>query len=269
MRSYAAPLGRWLTPDPAGLAAVDPNQPQTWNRYAYALNRPTTFADPFGLIIPNNGRCPSDETLIQTSAGYVCAQGGGGGVFDVGGFGAGSSSGGTGGFVGPTVPNADVQKSFTRLFECGLNSGELIAAVEQNFSNFANYDGPGPLGSNAFADFSPGALFAGETLNITSQSRFGRSGPYLLGSSYNGSVAVESARDASFTFRALPGHVLYPAYITFSAANVSPSEVKFSVNVSAQFSSFVNSILFKYAGGDAFESSIWNNLMDNVQGLCK
>ena len=33
-RQYNEYEGRWLTPDPAGLAAVDPMNPQTWNRYS-------------------------------------------------------------------------------------------------------------------------------------------------------------------------------------------------------------------------------------------
>jgi RHS repeat-associated protein len=41
--------GRWLSPDPAGVAAVDPSSPQTWNRYAYVLNDPLTLVDPWGL----------------------------------------------------------------------------------------------------------------------------------------------------------------------------------------------------------------------------
>ena len=28
-------VGRWLSPDPAGLSAVDPSNPQSWNRYVY------------------------------------------------------------------------------------------------------------------------------------------------------------------------------------------------------------------------------------------
>lgn len=41
--------GRWVSPDPAGLAAVNPANPQSWNRYAYVLNDPCTFVDPLGL----------------------------------------------------------------------------------------------------------------------------------------------------------------------------------------------------------------------------
>ena len=41
--------GRWLSPDPAGLTAVDPTSPQTWNRYAYVGNDPLSAVDPFGL----------------------------------------------------------------------------------------------------------------------------------------------------------------------------------------------------------------------------
>jgi RHS repeat-associated protein len=48
-REYPAVQGRWLTPDPAGMAAVDPTNPQSWNRYAYVMNNPTTWIDFAGL----------------------------------------------------------------------------------------------------------------------------------------------------------------------------------------------------------------------------
>ena len=48
-REYGQSQGRWLVPDPAGLAAVDLTNPQTWNRYAYVGNNPLNAADPFGL----------------------------------------------------------------------------------------------------------------------------------------------------------------------------------------------------------------------------
>jgi hypothetical protein len=42
-------LGRWPSPDPAGIASVDPTDPQTWNRYAYVRNSPLMMTDPTGL----------------------------------------------------------------------------------------------------------------------------------------------------------------------------------------------------------------------------
>ena len=48
-RELSPTQGRWLTPDPAGLAALDPTNPQTWNRYAYVLNNPVSAIDPTGL----------------------------------------------------------------------------------------------------------------------------------------------------------------------------------------------------------------------------
>ncbi len=48
-RYYASSMGRWMSPDPAGLAAVNPSYPQTWNLYAYAANNPLIYTDPNGL----------------------------------------------------------------------------------------------------------------------------------------------------------------------------------------------------------------------------
>jgi RHS repeat-associated protein len=42
--------GRWISPDPAGLAAADPSNPQSWNRYAYVGNSPLNATDPLGLF---------------------------------------------------------------------------------------------------------------------------------------------------------------------------------------------------------------------------
>ncbi len=49
LRQQASNQGRWLVPDPAGLAAVDITNPQTWNRYAYVDNNPLSNIDPLGL----------------------------------------------------------------------------------------------------------------------------------------------------------------------------------------------------------------------------
>ena len=45
-RQYSSNQGRWMTPDPLG---GDITNPQSFNRYAYALNNPETLVDPTGL----------------------------------------------------------------------------------------------------------------------------------------------------------------------------------------------------------------------------
>ncbi|MGC2400278.1 MAG: RHS repeat-associated core domain-containing protein [Acidobacteriaceae bacterium] len=53
-RYFESPMARFMTADPAGLAAADPTNPQTWNRYAYVINNPVLLTDPTGLRPP----CP-------------------------------------------------------------------------------------------------------------------------------------------------------------------------------------------------------------------
>ena len=48
-RNYTSQFGRFLQPDPAGTAAADPMNPESWNRYAYVTNNPTNFIDPSGM----------------------------------------------------------------------------------------------------------------------------------------------------------------------------------------------------------------------------
>jgi RHS repeat-associated protein len=103
-RQYSSQLGRWMHPDPAGLAAVDPSNPQSWNRYSYVLNNPMDYVDhdglcpgplppgpnglcrapvvpPGGALGPGNGICfldglpvPCDVALgaLGAGAGAVC-----------------------------------------------------------------------------------------------------------------------------------------------------------------------------------------------------
>lgn len=48
-RYYNPRLGLWMTPDPAGMAATDPADPQSLNRYSYAYNDPCGLTDVLGL----------------------------------------------------------------------------------------------------------------------------------------------------------------------------------------------------------------------------
>jgi RHS repeat-associated protein len=50
-REYSPNAGRWISPDPAGLQAVDFGDPQSFNRYTYVANNPLGKVDPLGLFI--------------------------------------------------------------------------------------------------------------------------------------------------------------------------------------------------------------------------
>src|SRR5438128_1636524 len=52
-RRYSSTQGRWLSPDPLAGSVFNP---QSLNRYAYVLNRPTSLVDPLGL--DNHGAPP-------------------------------------------------------------------------------------------------------------------------------------------------------------------------------------------------------------------
>jgi RHS repeat-associated protein len=70
-RQNSSALGRWMTPDPAGLAAADPTSPQSWNRYAYVVNNPTGRTDPYGLcdlVVGGYQQGPGNNAVSQFAA---------------------------------------------------------------------------------------------------------------------------------------------------------------------------------------------------------
>jgi RHS repeat-associated protein len=119
-RLYNEKQSRWISPDPAGLSAVDITNPQSWNRYAYVGNDPLNNVDPSGLhwergapmtncfytavsFLGNYYQFPSSCTVYYTqvwvpdpATGPSTGQGGGGTNTGGGGTGQpGSQSGGT------------------------------------------------------------------------------------------------------------------------------------------------------------------------------
>jgi RHS repeat-associated protein len=54
-RYYNSRLGRFMTPDPAGLLVADASDPQSWNQYAYVEDDSDNLTDPLGLDPSNCG----------------------------------------------------------------------------------------------------------------------------------------------------------------------------------------------------------------------
>ncbi len=109
-RLYHQDEGRWVSPDPAGLSAVDLSNPQSWNRYAYALNNPLSFMDPSGL-------CSQDS-----SGGYWDSNDAGTYLYD------GSCNGGGG---TPTVTSPGVTVTATPLpndfYDSSVDPGQFLS----------------------------------------------------------------------------------------------------------------------------------------------
>jgi RHS repeat-associated protein len=72
-RYYNANYGRFWTPDPAGLKAVNPKDPTSWNQYAYAMGDPVNRNDPSGLCPPGMVEATPQqmENIVDTAESYL------------------------------------------------------------------------------------------------------------------------------------------------------------------------------------------------------
>ena len=76
-REYNPVQGRWISPDPSGLSAVNPGNPQSWNRYAYVLNNPLRYTDPLGLWCVWEDGTHDDDPSEGGSSMHGCEEQGG------------------------------------------------------------------------------------------------------------------------------------------------------------------------------------------------
>jgi RHS repeat-associated protein len=111
-RNYAPAQGRWLSPD-RYLGSYDLTNPQSFNRYAYVLNNPTSSVDPLGLY---GHPCEDGECDPPTDPCPWCSEGGGG-------AGAGGSN-----YGGPYVFKKTVYDFWLAQFE--LQYYDLVSSLE-------------------------------------------------------------------------------------------------------------------------------------------
>ncbi len=255
-RHNVSRLGRFSSPDPLSGSIYNP---QSLDRYTYAWNDPINIVDPSGMEGMFFLSAP-DEGIGQTDSGFDAWKWP---DYDYGGGGASGK--------------ADVTKPFGKTFDCNTDAAGVISAIDANFSQFGNYHGkfniplPGIYGL-ATVEFGSAAVAPGNQISIYEQTTViapsGGSLPAIINlAPVNVSVTVASSSATGFTFTSNPGHVLYPATISFSATNVGNGQISFSINVSGQFSSFLNMMKFKY-GGDSLEDNIWNNFIKSVLEFC-
>jgi RHS repeat-associated protein len=69
-RYDASSLGRFMTPDPL-MASATVYNPQTWNRYTYALNNPLRFVDPDGMKELSAEDCKKDANCVALKVNII------------------------------------------------------------------------------------------------------------------------------------------------------------------------------------------------------
>jgi RHS repeat-associated protein len=117
-RYFSSQMGRFMSPDPAGLMAVDLGNPQTLNRYSYVLNNPLSFTDPFGLdcvYLNNSGTGIDQNGIDQNSSTGECGK--------------------TGGYwVNGTVTQVNIDSNATTISLTGTTNGtdQTNASYQQN-----------------------------------------------------------------------------------------------------------------------------------------
>jgi RHS repeat-associated protein len=88
-RYYGSNMGRFMSPDPSGIAYSNPTNPQSFNLYSYALNNPLRFIDPTGLTAcfyggqgdtPQNDQDASDYEDVPDQG--TCTANGGASLVD-------------------------------------------------------------------------------------------------------------------------------------------------------------------------------------------
>jgi RHS repeat-associated protein len=278
---------RWISPDPAGVSAVNPADPQTWNRYAYVRNNPLAAIDPTGMRM-----CQSV---------YGCGGGsGGGGVAGCDNFGCWAGYGNNafqdvilvcgsscpwpyscdlyGCYVPVTwtvnidtnygdltpyqspgirtyssVNGKQISKVYSLNTRCSSDASQVMQSVESNFTRFGNYSAWGD--ANAVTFFPPAGMGPGSNIWINIEA---------LSINQPLSVTVDSMDAGHMTFTTNPGHLLYPAYITFSAGPASPGSINFYISLEGTVSM---PTLFEFGGG-MFEDAQWNNFLAQVRAFC-
>jgi RHS repeat-associated protein len=124
--------GRWISHDPAGLDSVDPDNPQSWNRYACVLNNPLAMIDPYGLWCVWEDGTHDDDPAKGGYNEHTCqAQGGHWDPFDTI---AGIQQDGQGNITTIIYTNGVICTTS----ECGV--GETLDAFDKGLQSYSLYD---------------------------------------------------------------------------------------------------------------------------------
>jgi RHS repeat-associated protein len=265
-RQYGDTAGNWKSPDPY-YGSYDLSNPQSMNRYVYAMNNPLSNIDPSGLSTPvpcdeDGTACPPPylppdpcdmDSSLPMCADPPCS----GSDFyafycDPDPPGPQKPSCGNGANCNP-APN-NVSKHYGITIPCTSSAADVMNFVQTSFGTFGNYSRWAGEESVTFSP--PSGMGVGSTIPISVGT---------FGIFQTLSVNVASMNSQSMTFTTNPGHLLYPASITFSASPAAQGSINFNINLGG---TIANRFEF-YLGGGNFEDAQWNHFLGQVGSYCK
>jgi hypothetical protein len=154
---------------------------------------------------------------------------------------------------------------------CSKSPSQIISDMEANFGGFANYNGTYsfhhiPWAVTGTVTFT-GTVSLGNTVSIHNVNVDTLTGGHVETMTFDVAVQVTQLGATGFTFTTLPGHVLYPATISFAASSPGAGLLNFTINVNGMFANKEARVGF-YAAGSSLEDKIWNHVLAQVQYDC-
>jgi RHS repeat-associated protein len=199
-RQYAYLQGRWTSPDPYD-GSYDLTNPQSFNRYSYALNNPLSFTDPSGLFaLPPKGLPPG----YCITHPIICSLLGGGGGSDP------SSGSGGGGPRRGHAPNNRTPNKIT----CStvLPNGRTVGSYVNQLSNSIN----GSAGNPVSTPYGPGPNpSAPGPFSVASQVYSGTNFKIIFRGQGNAAFLGDAG---NFAYAAVSGNIGVPLWATEAVA---------------------------------------------------
>ncbi len=154
---------------------------------------------------------------------------------------------------------------------CRKSPSQIISDMEANFGSFGNFNGTYsfhgiPWAVTGNVTFT-GTVALNSTITINNLNVDTITGGHLKTMPFKVFVQVTQVSATSFTFTTLPGHVLYPATISFTASSSGAGTLSFTINVNGSFANKQAEEGFN-AAGSALEDKIWNHVLTQVQADC-
>lgn len=243
-RHYNQIVGRFNRVDPYS-GSGDISNPQSWNRYAYALNDAVNNLDELGLEV---GTLPPN--MAEIWSWFTTVNGGGRAVP------GGRPRSYEAEPIKVSFPK-DVKKNFHSKFPCDKNATEAMKELKEQFTDLAS-----TANLLGFIKFESKPIELNARIDIATALIVYTPLPVAIPKEFH--VNVEKSTPTSWTFSTESDHVFHPGGIKFSIIDDGNGDVQFSIDLEGETNGLTGTLGY-LAGGSTFEDLVWKNLAGEVE----